>query len=321
LVQSLAADIGEKDTEIPSKAKPLRKDARETSSSSNGEPSESSSSNGERNAPEYTAEQVEIVKRIRRTKDYYQILGLEKSCSVEEIKKAYRKISLKVHPDKNKAPGAEEAFKAVSKAFACLSETELRQKYDQYGPEEVHEVARRQQAYRQRRGNGVVYEDMFDADEIFNSFFSGTANGFPRGADVRTFRTGGQQGGARVHTREVHGGLLNLLQFLPVLLLILLSYFPYSKPIYSLEQTAQYDTKYITRDHSVTFFVSSDKFDLDYPVGSRARHNIEHQVERDYAEILKHNCQREMGWKQWNPTIKTPHCDMLRQFYASSTRA
>ena len=257
LVSSLAADIGAKDTEIPSKEKPIHKDSRATSSSSDGSRPSENGSAGERNAQDYTTEQMDIVRRVRRTKDYYQILGLEKSCSGEEIRKAYRKVSLKVHPDKNKAPGAEEAFKAVSKAFACLSDTELRQKYDQYGPEEIHEVAQRQQAYRQRRGNGFVYEDMFDADEIFNSFFSGTTNGFPRGAYVRTFRTGGHQGGARVHTREVHGGLLNLVQFLPVLLLILLSYFPYSKPVYSLEQTAQYDIKYLTKDHSITFFVRS----------------------------------------------------------------
>lgn len=64
-----------------------------------------------------TPEQIEIVRRIRKTKDYYEILGLTKICSDGEIRKAYRKLSLKVHPDKNNAPGAEEAFKAVSKAF------------------------------------------------------------------------------------------------------------------------------------------------------------------------------------------------------------
>lgn len=64
-----------------------------------------------------TPEQIEIVRRIRKTKDYYEILGLSKTCSEGEVRKAYRKFSLKVHPDKNSAPGAEEAFKAVSKAF------------------------------------------------------------------------------------------------------------------------------------------------------------------------------------------------------------
>ncbi|CAM6059204.1 unnamed protein product [Sphagnum tenellum] len=54
----------------------------------------------------------------------------------DDVRKAYRKLSLKVHPDKNKAPCAEEAFKAVSKAFQVLRNGELREDYDRYGPEE-----------------------------------------------------------------------------------------------------------------------------------------------------------------------------------------
>lgn len=69
-----------------------------------------------------TPEQTETVRRIRKTKDYYEILGLSKTCSEGEIRKAYRKLSLKVHPDKNSAPGAEEAFKAVSKAFQVAAQ-------------------------------------------------------------------------------------------------------------------------------------------------------------------------------------------------------
>lgn len=67
--------------------------------------------------PDASPEQIEIVRRIRKTKDYYEILGLTKTCSDGDVRKAYRKLSLKVHPDKNSAAGAEDAFKAVSKAF------------------------------------------------------------------------------------------------------------------------------------------------------------------------------------------------------------
>ncbi|KAH9332025.1 hypothetical protein KI387_004133, partial [Taxus chinensis] len=74
----------------------------------------------------YTEDQVETVRRISGNQDYYIILGVEKNSPIGEIRKAYRKLSLKVHPDKNKAPGAEEAFKALSNAFLSLSNAQDR---------------------------------------------------------------------------------------------------------------------------------------------------------------------------------------------------
>lgn len=55
--------------------------------------------------------------RIKSCKDYYQILGVEKTASEEDLKKAYRKLALKFHPDKNHAPGATEAFKGKLKVI------------------------------------------------------------------------------------------------------------------------------------------------------------------------------------------------------------
>lgn len=68
-------------------------------------------------------------------KDYYKILGLNKGASEEDIKKAYRKMALKYHPDKNKSADAEEKFKAVAEAYEVLSDKKKRDIYDQYGEE------------------------------------------------------------------------------------------------------------------------------------------------------------------------------------------
>ena len=62
---------------------------------------------------DYTEEQVTAVNKIRKCKDYYEVLGLTRECSESELKKSYRKLALQFHPDKNKAPGAAEAFKGV----------------------------------------------------------------------------------------------------------------------------------------------------------------------------------------------------------------
>lgn len=68
-------------------------------------------------------------------KDFYKILGVSKGASDDEIKKAYRKLALKYHPDKNKAPGAEDRFKEIAEAYEVLSDKKKRDIYDNGGEE------------------------------------------------------------------------------------------------------------------------------------------------------------------------------------------
>jgi DnaJ-class molecular chaperone len=64
------------------------------------------------------------------------VLGLTRGATEDDIKKAYKKLALKFHPDKNRAPNATDAFKKISTAFACLSNKEMRGIYDEHGTEE-----------------------------------------------------------------------------------------------------------------------------------------------------------------------------------------
>ncbi|KAL8209385.1 hypothetical protein R6Q57_006117 [Mikania cordata] len=258
-----------------------------------------------------TQEQITIVREIRRKKDYYDVLGLQKSCSVEDVRKAYRKLSLKVHPDKNKAPGSEEAFKKVSKAFQCLSDEENRKQYDLVGSDEP--VYQRQARHRTHQGfgNGFYYEGEVDAEEIFRNFFFGGMN--PRATTHFNFGTGAR-------TRTAHNGsdgftMRNLLQLLPVLVILLVSFLPSNERVYSLSRTYTYEHRLVTQN-GVSYFVKSRNFEQSYPSNSEERLQLEGKIEHEYLSILSHNCRLETQRLHWGYQRHTPNCDALKKFDA-----
>ena len=66
-------------------------------------------------------------------KNYYEVLGLSKDASMEEIKKAFRKLAFEYHPDRNKTNASEARFKTINEAYQVLSDPKTRSQYDQYG--------------------------------------------------------------------------------------------------------------------------------------------------------------------------------------------
>jgi molecular chaperone DnaJ len=111
-------------------------------------------------------------------RDYYEILGIAKSASAEEIKKSYRKVAMQYHPDRN--PGdkpAEEKFKEAAEAYEVLSDSDKRAQYDRYGHAAVNN------GRGGFNGGGMNMEDIFSqfgdvfGDDIFGSFFGGRRGG------------------------------------------------------------------------------------------------------------------------------------------------
>lgn len=121
-------------------------------------------------------------------RDYYEVLGLDRSASPSDIKKSYRKLALELHPDRNPGdPHAEEKFKEASEAYGVLSDQQKKALYDQYG-------------HRGLQSQGAGFNDVQDIfsqfSDIFSDFFGGggspfgrrgrASGGAERGADLRT---------------------------------------------------------------------------------------------------------------------------------------
>ncbi len=146
-------------------------------------------------------------------RDYYEVLGVDKKASEDEIKRAYRRMAIKYHPDKN--PGDKEAeakFKECAEAYEVLSDAEKRRQYDQYG----HEGLRGTGMHDFSRMNVEDIFSMFGFDDFFGSVFGGAGGGREeageagvpsRGYDLET--------GVELTLNEIATGTEKTIEFTP----------------------------------------------------------------------------------------------------------
>jgi len=275
-----------------------------------------------------TEEQRALVAKIRRAKDFYETLDVTQEATEDDIKRAYKKLALKLHPDKNKASGAEEAFKSVSRAFSCLSDPEKRQNYDRYGTEDRIQAG--------RPGPNEFYANEIDPEELFNMFFGGGfpmhGNGAFRHVRTRTFR---RRNGSESPRRNdpTSPTLTSLFSFLPLLLFFVLTFFAGGgdDPVFSLYKEYPFEHEMTTERHQIPFFVKSAlKFDRAFPIGTRQRVMLEDKVEVMVKRVLEDNCRQEktqrrriLTWrgKEAADQYQLKSCFKLNEiFYSGSKR-
>ena len=232
-------------------------------------------------------------------------------------------MALKLHPDKNSAPGAEDAFKAVGKAFAILSDPDKRAHYNRYGDDALVQ----QQQQQQHEGHR---DDDITPEEIFNMFFGG--GGFrPRGRPPQP-----QQGDRQQQVPR--GGMATLTQLLPLLLIFIMSFFSFpSNPEvpFSLNPTQHFNVQRTTQMANVVkgipYYVERG-FEQRYTTDWRDLKRVEQMVEQAHVSKLAENCetikmrQKRMIYRARNSRsedresamrkaleMKMPPCDELRR--------
>ncbi|KAJ9607699.1 Chaperone protein dnaJ [Cladophialophora chaetospira] len=278
----------------------------------------------------WTPQQKAEVIRIRRCNAtaFYEILSVEKSASEGEIKKAYRKISLLTHPDKNGYEGADEAFKMVSRAFQILSDADKKSRYDQFGgdPDNRFSSSGAQASgaspfsgFARSPGRGPMYEDEISPEELFNRFFGGGGmgpgfnfggNGF--GGPQFVFNMGGgpgftvhRMGGNRPRTRPRDGsepapsGLSAFTQLLPLLLLFIL---PLLSSLFTGSSSSGPQVRYDSPHPPHTMHRVTPKYRVDYFINpaevdgytSRQFSSLDQRAEVDYVSTLQYQCENEV---------------------------
>ncbi|XP_063280476.1 dnaJ homolog subfamily B member 14-like isoform X1 [Prinia subflava] len=248
----------------------------------------------------YNQDQMEGVLSIKKCKNYYEVLGVSKDAGEEDLKKAYRKLALKFHPDKNHAPGATEAFKKIGNAYAVLSNPEKRKQYDLTGSEEQTCNHPSNGRFNFHRG----CEADITPEDLFNMFFGGA---FPTGS-VHSFSNGRagyshpnqhRQSGHEREEERGDGGFSMVIQLMPIIVLIfvsLLSQLMVSNPPYALyprSSTGQ-TIKMQTENLGVIYYVNKD-FRNEYKGMSLQK--VEKSVEEDYVSNVRNNCWKERQQK------------------------
>lgn len=292
--------------------------AKQTASSTSNASSGTSSPHVSDSPPtrNYTPEQAAFAKKIMNAKDYYEVLGVNRDCSEDDVRRAYKKLALKLHPDKNSAPEAAPAFQRVAKGYETLSDPDKKAHYDRFGEEGERGYSNISRGYAQH-GGGVQFSEGISPEDLFNMMFGGGFGGGFGHMGGTTFQFGGrnvrmrrpaQQQRTRHNVRqeeaqESGSGLMQFLQLIPFFLFLIFTFFNFggrsssTDRVFSLERNSHYTTPRNFQfgsnpEHFVPYYVRQDlagRLNRD----SVLRERVEEEVQDEVYNMFKKNCEVE----------------------------
>ncbi|RKP21292.1 DnaJ-domain-containing protein [Rozella allomycis CSF55] len=268
---------------------------------------------------EYSVEQeTAVLMYLRKDKsDYYSLLEVEKSSTEVEIKKAYRKLALAFHPDKNNHDRADEAFKLVNKAFSILGDPEKRRMYDMHGI--TGERGRSPMSNMNGFHFSTFREEDIDPEELFRMFFQHAFND-----ETIQRRTSHRRRTRHQENASPQPSLLRLMSPLIIFIVFNIIFNMLASILnptvqlenkYSFEETSQFPIHRKTYRRSIDYYTT--KFNEDYIQQHDYRNIVrevrqyEDEIERTFAKYLQQNCHAE---KKKNLS-EQPFCEKFHEFY------
>jgi curved DNA-binding protein CbpA len=294
----------------------------------------------------YTPEQAELALKIVRAKDLFEVLECPRTASSAEVKKSFRKLALKMHPDKNSAPHAKEAFQKLNHAFSVLHDAEARQRYEMTGDDGSGAAAVPEEPeFRPRGGRYRRQEAHMDPDEFLRHMMFGGGAGGPFTFHFQVPRRGRRQYEAE-HEEEDASELPMLVRFLQLAPLLLMLLFALASLWPSFSQGPQFSfrpeagrSKQVHTDSpgvvpKQEYWVSPDVW-RSLSSSPRDRLHLEQQVQQVRLDNLRNSCameERDLQRLRWEHqysfgqqrkvladkirTFRSSNCDAYREFFA-----
>ncbi|XP_034650654.1 dnaJ homolog subfamily B member 1 [Drosophila subobscura] len=215
----------------------------------------------------FTAEMLDVVQKVLRCSNHYEVLRLSQNDTYSEVKRSYKRLALRLHPDKNRAPGAEMAFRRISEAADCLTDHNRRLEYNQ---------------------DMFMGDSTYDEWELQEEQQQQEEEGELGAAPRRPYMAANQrvpQSQALFQTQHLAVGMVCSLLFM-----FLVMHFLSTVPEYSFRRSSTHSVARFSHARNIAYYMSPESA-AKYT--EEQREQLEQQIESVYIEELKVNCQQE----------------------------
>ncbi|KAJ5066447.1 hypothetical protein M0811_13647 [Anaeramoeba ignava] len=265
------------------------------------------------NTPNDDPQKVIEIKKVLKKKCLYEVLEVEKTADLTQIKSSYRKLAMKFHPDRNKTTGSAEAFKKIGQAYSILSDETKRKRYDQFGDESEVNISTPTFRYRRNGDPRHYYYSEFGPEfnpfDLFDFFFEMQDYSSVRMQNRR--RNHRQRRQPQQEESNIISLILRFSPFLLFFILILSTKLFETEETFSFTRQGNYVLKKETENLGIKYYVKKD-----FKTTTQGWINLEANVEYQYLSNLRQECQSDMFWNNNRKNIP-PSCKEYYKYQKS----